>query len=261
MIYISKKVATAVISILLVIILGLVGFIVYDKVLSGKEAEKEYITVINDVSIDINKLYKVGEILDKLDKAFAKNDSTYQGYIYNNKILEARDFDKNAAIFASMYSDIIRSNTDQTISSERVKYRYKKIFGRELDYKPASLELGDNITVTYDSTNKIYKYKATIVTNDHSGEYLTRNIKTKVEDDKVVVTRRVFYVEYSNNNIATIYTDSSKSSKLGIVKLQDGEVSPKEVIGKFGSKLKTFDYTFKLGSEDEYNLYKIERTK
>lgn len=237
-----------------------IGYIVYDKFIKNNDSEEEYVNVINDVSIDINKMYNVGDILNKFDKAFSTNDSKYLGYIYNTKILEVKDFDKNAAIYASMYSDLVRSNTEQTISNEIIKNKYEKIFGKTLQYKPSSLDLGENINVEYDATNKLYKYKASVTNNDHKSEYLARNIKTKLKDDLVIVTRKVFYVDYSGIS-AIIYTNSNKTTRVGTVKLKDGEVSLEEVTGKYGSKLNTYEITFKLGSSDEYNFYKIERTK
>lgn len=256
----NKKGLIITIVILILISLGSIGYIVYDKFIKKVEEEKEYVTVINDVSIDVNKLYKVGDILSTFDKAFSINESKYFGYIYNVKKLEVRDFDKRAAIYTTIYPEIIKSNTEQTISNERIKNRYEKIFGKSLEYTPSSLDIGENIKIEYDETNNEYKYTASITNNDHKNEYLAKNIKTKLNDDLVVITRKIFYVEYSNT-YTSIYTDSTKKTKLGTVKLQDGEVSLDEVIGKFGSKLNTYEITFKLGSDDEYNFYKIERTK
>ena len=256
----NKKGFVITIIILILISLGSIGYIVYDKFLSKNNDEEEYVNVINDVSIDINKLYKVGNILDKFDKAFSTSDSKYLGYIYNNKTLEVKNFDKNAAIYASIYSDLIRSNTEQAISNEIVKNKHEKIFGKLLEYKPSNLELGENIKITYDEVNKIYKYTASITNNDHKSEYLSKNIKTKLKEDLVIVTRKVFFVEYSGSTVS-IYKDSSKTTKIGTVRLKNGEVSIEEVIGKYGSKLNTYEITFKLGSDDEYNFYKIERTK
>lgn len=256
----NKKGFIITIVILSLISVVAIGYIVYDKFIKNNDSEEEYVNVINDVSIDINKMYNVGDILNKFDKAFSTNDSKYLGYIYNTKILEVKDFDKNAAIFASMYSDLVRSNTEQTISNEIIKNKYEKIFGKTLQYKPSSLDLGENINVEYDATNKLYKYKASVTNNDHKSEYLARNIKTKLKDDLVIVTRKVFYVDYSGIS-AIIYTNSNKTTRVGTVKLKDGEVSLEEVTGKYGSKLNTYEITFKLGSSDEYNFYKIERTK
>ena len=256
----NKKGFVITIIILILLLLGTSGYIVYDKFFTKVEEEKEYITVINDVSIDVNKLYKVGNILNAFDKTFAINDSKYFGYIYNVKILEARDFDKKIATYVSIYPEIIKSNTEQTISNAKIKNRYEYIFGKLLEYNPGSLDVGENIKIEYDETNKEYKYIAAITNNDHKNEYLAKNIKTKLKDDSVVITRKIVYAEYTDSK-ATIYTDSTKNTKLGIVKLQDGEVSLEEVIGKYGSKLNTYEITFKLGSDDEYNFYKIERTK
>ena len=257
---INKKLFITIITVISVIALGSIGFIVYDKLVLSKKTENEYITVIKDASIDVNRLYKVGEILDKLDKAYASNETKYQGYIYSTKLLEVKDFDKNAAIYAAIYPEIIRSNTEYTISNERVKSRYLNLFGKSVDYKPNSLELGDKIKVEYDKTNKVYKYKAALTNNEHKEEYLARSIKTTIKDDLVIVTRKVFYVEYNGLN-ANIYTSASKKSKIGEVTLKNGEVSLREVTGKYGSQMHTYEYTFKLGSDDEYSFYKIERTK
>ena len=257
----NKKGFIITIVILSLISLATVGYIVYAKFVAKDVSEHEHIPVINDVSIDVNKMYGVGDILSKFDKAFSTNDSKYLGYIYSTKIIEARDFDKEAAIYVSMYSDLVRSNTEQTISNEIVKNRYEKIFGKAIKYKPNNkLNFGENINITYDETNKVYKYIASVTNNDHKSEYLARNIKTKLQDDLVVVTRKVFYVEYSGIS-AIIYTNQDKTTRVGTVKLKDGEVSLEEVTGKYGSKLNTYEFTFKLGSNDEYNFYKIERTK
>lgn len=256
----NKKGYIITIVIVMLISLAAVGYIVYEKFIVKTDEDKEYITVIKDASIDINKLYGIGEILDKFDKAYASSESKYVGYIYSTPVIEVKDFDKNAGIYAAMYSDMIRSNTEQTISNEIVKNRYQSIFGKSLEYKPSGLDLGENLTVEYDKENKAYKYIATITNNDHKSEYLARNMKTTLKDDLVIVTRKVFYVEYSGSS-AIIYTNSSKTTKVGQVSLIDGEVSLKEVTGKYGSKLSTYDVTFKLGSDDEYYFYKIEKTK
>lgn len=254
----NKKPYIAVIILLILISLGLGGYIAYEKIFM-KSTTEECKTVIDDVSIDINKIYKVEDILTRLDNAFNKENNKYLGYIYNVKVIDSKDFDKNVALYASIYSDLIRSNTDNIISSDRIKNRYEMIFGKALDYTPGDINL-DNINVTYDESTKSYKYKASIINNDHSEEYLVKNTRTKLTDDLIVITRKVFFVDYSGNN-ATIYSDSKKSTKLGTVSLKNDEVNIDEVVGKYGSKLNTYDFTFKLGSSDEYNLYRIERTK
>ena len=255
----NKTPLIIVIILLILVIFGLGGYIAYEKLFIKSEAE-ECKTVIDDVSIDINKLYKIEDTLNNLDKSFNVNEGKFFGYIYNFKELNIKDFDKTAAIYTSIYSELIRSNEENSISSERVKNKYEKIFGKELNYIPSSINLDDKIVITYDDSNKIYKYKAATINNDHKDEYLVGNTKTKLSDDLVTITRKVFYVMY-NDSFATIYTDASKGTRLGEVKLKTGEVNESEVIAKYGSKLNTYNFTFKLGTDDEYKLYRIERTK
>jgi len=255
----NKKPFIIIIILLILISLGLGGYIAYEKIFM-KNTSEECKTVINDVSIDINKIYRVEDILNNLDGAFNKENNKYLGYIYNTKLIDSKDFDKNVALYASIYSDLIRSNTDNTISSSKVKNNYEKIFGKVLEYTPSDIDLGESIKIVYDESSKTYKYKASIINNDLNSEYLVKNTKTKLTEDLVIVTRKVFFVEYNGKN-ATIYTDSKKSTKLGEVSLKNDEVNVSEVVGKYGSKINTYDFTFKLGSDDEYNLYRIERTK
>ena len=40
--------------------------------------------------------------------------------------------------------------------------------------------------------------------------------------------------------------------------LTDGKLNEKELLGKYGSKLKTFKYTFSRKNEQTYNFYSIE---
>ena len=255
----NKKPLIIVIVFLIIVILGLGGYIAYEKIFT-KPVTEECKTVIDDVSIDINKLYRIEDILNRLDKAFNTNESKYFGYIYNSKKIDVKEFDKNAALYASMYSDLIRSNNENIISSDRVRNKYEMIFGKELEYSPSNINIDDKIVITYDDSNKEYKYKASSINNDHKDEYLVNNNKTKLTEDLVIITRKVFYVVY-NGSYATIYTDSTKTTRLGEVSVKTGEVSISEVVGKYGSKLNTYDFTFKLGSDDEYKLYRIERTK
>ena len=77
------------------------------------------------------------------------------------------------------------------------------------------------------------------------------------EDDKVIVTRKIFYVEY-NGNEATIYKSSAKE-KIGTVTLSNDEVDASEVVAKYGSKLNTYDYTFIADKSDSYTFYRIEK--
>lgn len=251
----QRKSPTILIVILILMVLGLGGYIVYDKFIKKTDDDK-YETVINDVSVDVNGILKVSKILDTLDNAYNNNDSNYFGYIYKIKTVDAKNYDIKAAIFSVVYNNMIRSNTEQTLSNNLVKNQVKNIFGLGLNYTPSSLDTGDSIKINYNEQNKNYTYTASIPTGSKN-KYYTRNVKTSLNTDTVMVTRKVFYAEVENTN-ASIYTDSGKKTKIGTVPLRNGEIDTKEVTSKYGSKLITYEYTFKydLG---EYYLHRIER--
>lgn len=249
----ERKSFVITIIVFMLIILGLGGFIVYDKFIV-KDNTDDKNTVINDVSVDVNGLLKVSKILDILDNAYNNNDSNYFGYMYKIKTVDAKNYDIKAAIYAVIYNNMIRSNTEQTITSDFVKNKVKEIFGSSLKYTANNLDAGDNIKISYNDGK--YIYTAPIPTNNLN-KYYVRNVKTELSTDSVVVTRKVFYSE-ANGNSATIYVDSSKKTRIGEVSLRNGEIDTKEVISKYGSKLSAYEYTFKydLG---EFYLYRIER--
>ena len=75
----NKKIIITIV-ILVLIILGLSGFIYYDKFYKTEE-EKATITTIDNVDIDLNVMYQVGDILTKFDDTFNDNNSNYFSYI------------------------------------------------------------------------------------------------------------------------------------------------------------------------------------
>ena len=60
-------------------------------------------------------------------------------------------------------------------------------------------------------------------------------------------------VELNNGNKATIYKSSNKQ-RLGEVTLRNDEVSPDEVVAKFGSRMNTYDYTFIENKSTDYTF-------
>ena len=253
------------IGILLLIILGLIGYIALDKMFLEKKATAETIkkNSNDNININLNAFYQISDTLNQFDAAFGDVNSTYFGYIYKQDKLLAEKFDKTAALYLAIHSDLTSPKTTPYIIGTKVKNRFEKIFGKQLAYTPGNIPAGNSYNITYDpnSTNYVYYYQNT--KNDYSPEYLTHTISTEIKDDKIIVTRKAYYVEYANNGggNATIYTDSGKSVKVGDLKLRNNVLNEKEVIDKYGSKLKTFEYTFILKTEDDYSFYSIKKTK
>ena len=253
---INKKPYILTIVVLLIVSIGLGAYLVYDKFLMKQEENVE--TVIDNVSIDLNALYKVGDTLNNFDNAFNKNDSKYFEYLYKSDKINVKDFDMGAALFTSVKSDLIASNSNQTILGGRIKNNFTKMFGTNIKYTPGNIDAGDKYKINYNETTKTYSYTLQ-ATNERKPEYLLKNTKTKLEDDKIIITRKLFYVEYSGNN-AIIYKTSAKE-KVGEVELHNDEVDVGEVIGKYGSRLKTYNYTFIENKADDYTFYRIELVK
>ena len=245
---------------LVLIILGLGGYIAYDFI-KEKEEESNPITVIDKVSIDLNSLYQIGNTLNSFDNAFNNPNSKYFGYIYNSKKILAKNFDQGAALFSAMYNDLAASNTQQVLMGIQVKSKFEKIFGKNLKYASTSID-GGNYQITYNADNDTYSYVAPTNNNFYSTGYITKNIQTSLETDKIIVTRKIIYVEYdTNSSKAILYKDSSKGNKLGELSLRNGELSLNEVIAKYGSRLNTFELTFNESNDNDYNFYQIEKIK
>ncbi len=264
---VNKKGFIITIIILLVIILVLGGYIAVEKFILNKE-ENSTITVINDTEIDLNSFYQIADTLNKFDSAFNDINSTYLGYPYVARKLMAEKFDLGAALYVSAYGELQPTSEAKTLPEIIVKNNFEKIFGKNLKYKAKSINAGDTYKLTYAKDKANYSYTLNSPKVPYSAGYVVKNIKTKLADEKIIVTRKVFYVEYENIDeatgvptIATIYKNPDKNSKIGQVSVRKGILSENEVVAKYGSKLNTYDMVFKHNKDDDYSFYLIEKTK
>lgn len=250
-------------GILILIIIVLLIYIIIDKKLSSEKIDQAEKTLIDDVKIDLNSLYQIGDTLNKFDSAFNDSNSKYFGYLYKSDSLLVKDFDKNAALYTTLYNDFIGSNIVQLGAT--VKNKFAKIFGKQVSYKASSIDVGEHSKISYDEKLNQYSYSSTAINNVYSPGYIAHNISTSLEGENIFVTRKIFYVEYTNGGAigsnAIIYRDSSKNEKIGELKLRNNVLDEEEVIAKYSSKLKTYKYTFKQQKLDEYNFYSLEKIK
>ncbi len=260
----DQRKVIAIISILVFIILGLGGYIVYDKFFTKKEEETK-LTQINNNSINLNAFYQIEDTLNKLDLAFNDPDSPYFAYPYLPKKVEASKFDMGAALYLCMRSRMQQINQLQYTPEEIVKADFQRIFGNNLEYSIAEIKKSDNFKTEYSAGMQSYAYFAPIDVNMYSPEYIAINSKTKLEDDKVVITRKIVYVEYEMApgtalaSTINLYTDNTKKKSLGKMYLKNGTINKKELLAKHGSKLQTFNYTFKEKTEEDYSLFLIKK--
>lgn len=252
------------ILVLLVIIAGLGGFIAFDKFI-GKGEIEESIVYIDESSIDLNSFYNIEDIINKFDNAFNDNHSSFYAYPYKLNKLESSKFDMAAAIYVSAYDKLLDNGVINFVREGDVKASFSKIFGKNLTYAATNVNVGENYYLTYE--NGKYNYLMPNIDKTKLFNYEFINTKTTVLEDKVIVTRKLFYVEFISNdqgltiNQANIYTDDSKSRKLTTITVRNGILNKKEVIGKVGSKLNTYEYTFNRNKDNEYNFYSIVKIK
>jgi len=255
-----------IIIVLVSIVLVLGGYIAIDKFVLNKD-KSATLTTINDVDIDLNSFYKIADTLNKFDNAFNDVDSKYLGYPYVNGKLKVEKFDSDAALFVSLYDELIPSNTQQTLPAAIVKSNFQKIFGKDLTYSASNIDGGEKYKITYNKTANTYTYTLPTKSGGYTSGYVTKNIKTVLQEDKVIVTRKVFFVEYGIDPTtgalasAVIYKNANKTNRLGEVSFKNGVISENEVIAKYSSRLNTYEYTFKHLKDDDYSLYLIEKIK
>ena len=261
----DKKGFIITIIVLIVIILSLGGYIAFDTIRDKKAAEKKT-TIVDGNNIDPNAFFNISYILDSFDKAFNNPKSDYVGYIYVPKRLKASKFDMGAAIYASMIQDMTVSPRPKPyyVPEIKVKYNFEKIFGKNLAYKVDQVQSGEVYKVAYydrEDPPIRYDYFAPAEENPYSDRYISLNYKTTVEEDKVIVERRIFYAEFTPENdyqTINLYTDHSKNTKIGSLPLKNGYINEDQLLGSYGSKLMKYKYTFVSEGGSDYSFYSIE---
>ena len=257
----NKKGIIAIVVLSLTTIL-LATYIIYDK-LSPKEEEKDMTITIDNKDVMINDMFEINGIVNTFDKAFNDPTTNYFGYLYKTK-LYAKNFEKGAALYVSIYDEMEKSNNVQTIRESKIISNFNKIFGDNLKYERADLNIGEGYKTEFGVTPYL-AYIAPTKKNDlYAPEYIAVTTKTNMEEDKILLTRKIFYIEYEQDpttkemKTANIYKSPKKEKLLGKVNLKNGEINKNQIIGSYGSKFDTYIYTF-IYQKSKYSFYKINK--
>ena len=256
----NNKIYGTVIIVLLVLVLGLGGYIAYERVFLT--TEEDTMTSIGDVDIDLNAFYQVSNTLNSLDSVFNDSASGYFGYPYGQKRVLAKELDDSLANYIALQDDLLKTGKDQTISGDIVKTRHETIFGDNKKYMAKTIS--DTNKITYQADSNSYNYKINPVEEYYQSTYLAYNQRTSLTADRIIVKRKIFYVEYSTDSgvvVASIYKNNNKTQYLGKITLKKGVLNLSEVIGKYGSRLLTYEYNFTKEGRDDYTFYSIEQSK
>ena len=238
------------IIILILIIFGLGGFIALDKLVLNKKKE-ESTTQIGDVELDLTVFEHINDTLSLFNRAFNDNKSKYYGYLYTKREINTSNFDKTAAIYVSMYDNLTVTGTPLVVPGGIIKTNFKEIFGKNMTYSPTSIEIGTNFAIAYDKTTDSYSYVYPLSNDLYAPKFIEVTTKTKLDSDKIIINRKVLYVEYvmpqnsTEVTTANIYTSNDKSKLVTTVSLKDNTINVDEIIAKYGTKFPLYAYTFK----------------
>ena len=251
------------IIVLLCTSLGLGGYIAYEKFFVKKEVipVKETSEALEQVKIDGESLLQVEDIINAFEYAYNDPFSDYFGYIYKNNTLKVKDFDKQAALFACLYPYLDESINVSYVANNTVKNKFKSIFGPDVEYAPNNVSAGGGYDIKYDPTISYFSYQRLGVGGFFHPTYVTYNESSTVSSDKIQITKRVAYIEYTNDHTSiTIYPDSKKGSALGMITVSEGSFSPTEIKAKYKSSLSQYQYTF-VKKKNGFVFDSIIRTK
>ena len=257
----NNKIYGTVIIVLLVLVLGLGGYIAYEKVFLT--TEEDPMTSIGDVDIDLNAFYQISNTLNSLDSVFNDSSSSYFGQPYGQKRVLAKDLNDSLANYIALQGILLKTGKEQTIPGDVVKSRHNNIFGDNKKYMAKSIDDNGN-KINYLADSNSYKYTLTSTDEYYKSGYVTYNQRTSLTADKVIIKRKIFYVDYSTDTgvvVASIYKNNNKTQYLGKITLSKGVLNPAEVIGKYGSRIMTYEYIFTKEGRDEYTFYSIEQSK
>ena len=255
-------IAIVVLSILLVISLGFIG---YDKFL--KKPDESIKTVVDGMEIDLNIFHKVGDILQDLDNAFSDSTNKYFGYIYGNNNVMIEKMDPKVAAYASIYKEIRKTGEIQYISSNAVKSNLTNMFGKYVAYKTGAIDWTEESYIPFDKETNLYTQQLPFINPLQEPTYFATEVSTALGESEIIIKRKSYYVEYEldesgiNRAKALIYTDKDKKTLITTVNLKNGSINEKEIIAKYSSKLNTYMYTFKEYNNTDYVLYSIEKLR
>ena len=251
------------IILLLICCLGLGGYIVYFKFFVKDDTPiiKKTSEALEQVQIDDTSLLEVEDVINTFEYAYNDPFSTYYGYIYSATVIKSSTFDKGAALFACLYPYLDKSINVSYVANNTVKAKFKSIFGNTVPYEPNNVSAGVGYDIKYDPGVKYYNYQRLGVGGYFYPTMVTFNETCTVSEEKIEITKRVAFLEYSqDHNTINIYADKDKKKPVGVLSVTEGSFNQTELKEKFNSSLAQYKYTF-VTEDDNFVFEKVERTK
>ncbi len=258
-----KDKRNCIIFILIIIIACLLGIII--SLNNKNKINKE--KVVENIDFNIEGFYQIGEDLKLFDIAYDDSYSDYFGYLYSSDLIEAKDFDIKAALYLVLYKELNHDGEYTNISSLEVEKDFYKIFGNNLKYQPMSFEAGRVFKFNYNEESNSYEFNSPGVGGVYFPEIHLKNISSVATEDSVIISRKMFYLEYVSNNSGTdltkvdIYKNIDKKEKIGTMTINEQGVDEEKIFKKYNDKLDIYNFTFTKSDDGNYYFNKVEREK
>lgn len=278
------------IGVLASLVVGLVGYIVYDKVLSNDVDEvvdtkddfknndnndKEQVVII-DLSLDNSK---VKNLSDKVIGVYTNNMMTsYEDYFYKKDRIAMSEEDMSfklslAAETVSGFFGYDETNYDcntgicgiSFVSEELIKDAYFDLFGKEAYYERASFSVATcqgRDGYTWSQENNRYESEvsggcgdAVCGGSESKLGYAKQIISSDI--DKIELYEYFYYVQcLDDGEGSNIYSDYNKTNLIHV-----GYLNSEEVFSKYKNQLGQYKYTFEKDKYGTYVFTSVEKVK
>lgn len=261
------------IFLLILIIIGLVGYILVDKKViklpveigniigSGDSTDKNDTVKEEKVSLSIEDA-SVIELYKNAHYSF--NIASIDQYVFNNKKLTLADMDEHYKIGLAgniFYKNIEYNYLDNSsyVTYEAVKNAYEKIFGPNTFKHIDKFDLNCG-PYEYDAVNKTYVNKADGCGGTTVYSLVEEMISATKYKDRIEITSAALF--YNGAEFA-IYKDYNFTNKIADFDTtgQNSYEPLKNYVKENKDNLQQYTYTFKLNEDGFYYYNGVERTK
>ena len=130
-----------------------------------------------------------------------------------------------------------------------------------------SFEAGRVFKFNYNEESNSYEFNSPGVGGVYFPEIHLKNISSVATEDSVIISRKMFYLEYVSNNSGTdltkvdIYKNIDKKEKIGTMTINEQGVDEEKIFKKYNDKLDIYNFTFTKSDDGNYYFNKVEREK
>ena len=200
----KNKMPLIIFIILMVIILGLVGYIVFDKVLNNKKEENENVVKesIIDTSSDL-----VNQVFNRFTDGYLSDCNNELEMYFNNKEIQSKDI-KNRDAFNIAMNLVSKESNDLVISGDMILDKVKSLYGDDYTFTNQTYDS----SIIYSSETNSYTINMLQNTNSCSnsvGNMSKITTAKSIGNDLELEVRVIFkgtnkYIYYSDFNRSKI---------------------------------------------------------